>query len=365
MPIFSAIMIVLIIGLAMGRPCMANDLQDYSTWNSVGKRAAKEAFLLMDFKLFPFELETLEKNFIAMTNAGFAEINSQTTEGCLDGLSQETGVSRGRKSLQEIHTHPGKPLFFAIYHKESGLCAYLQVDPKFEDSSMDPSEMEATDLFSKMSIMNIKAENLFDNPEQAGQKFDDKIFGGNEFAVVTILNAVDAGAPNYAIRSFEFHDHYCPGVTSGIMMAQYVKEHLPMQTPSDSYFVQGIQPWCKEDALMVMLNATPGKGGYAVTYPTAEDKAGWWSEFQDVVNIIYRKNGDTGIWDGLALGFQFGDTGCPSYDNSILDKLCKDLWYLDKLDTPEDFVFEIVSFEMPEVSGPKDWARPGLDLLAE
>jgi formylmethanofuran dehydrogenase subunit E-like metal-binding protein len=34
---------------------------------------------------------------------------------------------------------------------------------------------------------------------------------------------------------------------------------------SDTCFVQGIQPWCKDDALMIMLNTTPGKTGYAVT----------------------------------------------------------------------------------------------------
>jgi formylmethanofuran dehydrogenase subunit E-like metal-binding protein len=51
------------------------------------------------------------------------------------------------------------------------------------------------------------------------------------------------------------------------MMADYVKKHLPLEQ-GGSYFVQSVQPWCKEDALLIMLNATPGKGGYAVTYPT-------------------------------------------------------------------------------------------------
>ena len=361
----TAAMVVLLIGSTTLRPCMASDLQDYSTWRSVGKRAAKEGLALMKFDgLSPWQLATFGKNLIAMTNAGFAEINGNTTEGCLDGLSQATGASRGMNSLLEIQSLPGKPLFFALYHKGSGLCAYLQVNPSFANSNADPSEMEASALFSKMSVLNVKAENLFANPDRAAEKFAEKIFGGSEFAIVTILNAVASGAPTYAIRSFEFHDHYCPGVTSGIMMAQYVKKHFPMQTPNDSYFVQGIQPWCKEDALMVMLNATPGKGGYAVSYPTADDMAGWWSEFTDAVNIVYRKNGDTGIWDGMVLGFQWGETECPSYNNSVIDKLCMDLWYLDKLDAPEDFVYEILAFQLPQGVGPKDLARPGFDPMA-
>jgi hypothetical protein len=27
-----------------------------------------------------------------------------------------------------------------------------------------------------------------------------------------------------------------------------------------------VDPWCKEDALLVLLNATPGKKGYAISY---------------------------------------------------------------------------------------------------
>ncbi len=357
--------VALLVGSATAPPCMASDLDDYSTWSTVGKRAGKEALALMNFQeISPWQLITFGDNLIAMTNAGFAEIDGYSTQGCLDGLSQAMGVSRGMNSLLEIQSHPEKSLFFAVYHKTTGRCVYLQVDPDFAASDAAVSTMDASVLFSKTSVVNIKAEYLFANPDTAAAAFAATPFNGNEFRIVTILNAVDSGAPTYAIRSFEFHDHYCPGVTSGIMIAQYVKKHFAMQTASDSYFVQGIQPWCKEDALMVMLNATPGKGGYSVTYPTDDDKAGWWSEFTDAVNIVYRKNGNTGIWQGLILGFQWGETDCPAYDNSLLDKLCMDMWYLDKLDAPEDFVYEILSFELPEGVTPKDMARPGYDPMA-
>ena len=89
-----------------------------------------------------------------------------------------------------------------------------------------------------------------------------------------------------------------------------------------------------------------------------------WSEFSDAVNIVYRKNGGTGIWDGMVLVFQWGETDCPGYNNSVIDKLCMDLWYLDKLDAPEDFVYEILAFQLPKGLGPKDLARPGFDPMA-
>ena len=62
------------------------------------------------------------------------------------------------------------------------------------------------------------------------------------------------------MRAFEFHDHYCPGVTSGVLMIQYLKKHFP--PGKRGYCVHTIDPWCKEDALLVLLNATPCKKGY-------------------------------------------------------------------------------------------------------
>ncbi len=114
---------------------------------------------------------------------------------------------------------------------------------------------------------------------------------------------------------------------------------------------------------MVMLNATPGKSGYAVIYPTDEDKAKWTTEGQEAVTIVYRKNADTGLWNGLVLGFTWGDTGCPDYGSSVITKLCSDLWYLARMDQPETFVKVIRQFQLPEGAQPKDYARPGVDPM--
>lgn len=332
---------------------------EYALWRSVGKRAAEEGLALMKTK----GASPSAANLIVLSNAGYAEIDGRTTQGFLDGLTEMTGASRGRNRLLEIHSHPDKALYAALYDMESGLCAYAQVNPFLAAFTVPPSEMAASDIFSILNVQNIDSDYLFANPAEAGARFDEKIFGGNEFAVVTIANAVVAGAPAYAVRSFEFHDHYCPGVTSGIMMAQYVKRNFAMRTPSDAYFVQGIQPWCKEDALMVMLNATPGKSGYAVSYPTNDDKAKWLPEAANVSTIVYRKNGETGLWDGIALAYAGGATGCPSYGNTVIDKLCADLWYLERMDQPETFISVVKEFQLPQGVEPKAYARPGVDPM--
>ena len=273
---------------------------------------------------------------IVLTNAGYAEVNGESTQGALDGLSEITGASRGKNTLLEIHSTAWDHLWFAVYEKNSGHCAYLEIDPvkagkvKNEKSDISPS------LFKIVSMERIDAEFLYKHPSEYKEKFDARIFGGNEFRIITIANAVAADAPAYAVRTFEFHDHYCPGVTSGILMAEYLKKYFPVQ--KGGYFVHSVEPWCKEDALLVLLNATPGKKSYAVSYPNDEDKQKRTAEAKNASTIIYRQNKNTEKWEGIVLAFEMAKTSCPDTGNSVIDKLCADLWYLKHMEKPEDFV---------------------------
>ncbi len=330
---------------------LASEDSAYRRWKSLGADAAARA--LSELKARGASPDP--NDLIALTNAGYAEIQGESTMAAIDGISALSGVSRGKNSLIEVQSASEKPLWFAVYDPDSGLCAYLQTETLPQADTPAP--------FSLVSVETIAAETLFADPYPYAARFDQKIFGGNAFRVVTIANAAAKGAPSDAIRAFEFHDHYCPGVTSGIMMAKYVKTYLPLTGPNDSYFVQAVAPWCKEDALMVMLNATPGKRGYAVTYPTDEDTARWLPQAQDAATVIYRKNGDTGLWDGMVLGFSWAETGCPETGNSVIDKLCSDLWYLERMDQPESFVTVIKEFTLPQGVSPKDYARPGVDPM--
>ncbi len=350
---FKAVWVIGLILMAIGSSevsaASANDAV-YNFGKLIGELAVSESLKNMYGKgVIPDS-----DNLIVMSNAGYAEIGGYSTQAALDGLSS-IGVSRGRLNLLEIHSAFNMPLWFAIYDKASGLCSYLQVNPALT---------QIADLFSINTIEKINAEHLYANAAAYNEKFNKGIFGGNEFRIVTIMNAIAKGAPTYAARAFEFHDHYCPGITSGILMVNYLKKQFSL-TSGGSYFVQGIQPWCKEDALMVLLNATPGKTGYAAVYANAADIATWKTEAKDAANIIYRQDGKTKKWDGVVLGFIWAtDTGCPNYDNNgTITKLCSDLWYLNRMDQPELFVKEIKRFDLPEGLAPKDWARPGVDPM--
>ena len=326
----------------------------YAPMKAIGKLAAVEARNLLRAET----RRVLNRNdVIVLSNAGYAEIGGKSTMGALDGLSEVFRVSRGNNTLIEVHSTPGRPLWFAVFDARSGYCAYLQVK-----SSAVGGAQKALDLFEKRIAAKIDPETLYASDPNIPFKFgDDNV--DNTFGIVTIANGVAFGVPSYVTRSLEFHDHYCPGVTSGILIANYVKKYFADKgvTPK-GYFSHGLQPWCKEDALMVMLNATPGKSGYTVTYSTADDRSNW--DYPTAVNIVYGQLPD-GSWEGLILNVTLASstqTGC-TYTNGTISRLCADLWYLDKLEKPEDFVTLLKSFTLPASDHPKNYARPGMDIM--
>lgn len=343
--------------------CMAAGPQGdprYELWKAVGEEAAARALTMIMKKT---RHAPVRKHLIVLTNAGYAEVRAESTMAALDGLGHVTKASRGSLTLLEIHALPESPLWFAVFDRKSGYCAYLQVDPDEVSRHGQRLGIRPLKLFGICSIERIDAAYLFKNRGKWPMNF-----GGNTFRIVTIANSVAAGAPAYAVRAFEFHDHDCPGVTSGILMASFAKRYFA-ESGSGSYFVQGLQPWCKEDALLVMLNATPGKSGYGVTYPG--DGTGAWPElYRNAHNIIYHHNENTNLWEGVVLQFVWGDTShCNVYkdakgvDKGGISKLCMDLWYLNHMNAPENFVKPLYKFTLKEGDHPRNYARVGLDIM--
>jgi formylmethanofuran dehydrogenase subunit E-like metal-binding protein len=329
----------------------------YTRWKTVGQFAADLSLEMIQNAGSAPE----KKNLIVLTNAGYSEMFGMPTQGALDGLAAATGASRGKNTLVEIHAAAWDPLWVAVHDPASGWCTYLEMArPDTSDPHQFPDAV-SPDIFGIRTVERIDAGYLFQHAEAFETRMAGRIFGDNAFRVITIANAVASGAPAHVIRAFEFHDHYCPGVVSGILTAGYVQAHFP---PGRSgYFVHGIDPWCKEDALMTLLNATPGKKKYAVSYPTKTDRANRLQEVETAATIVYRQDDQTKKWEGIVLGFDWADTACPKTGNVIIDKLCIDLWYLERIDSPETFVKVLKTVILPDGVSPMDWAGPGIDPL--
>ncbi|MGD9158783.1 MAG: FmdE family protein [Desulfobacteraceae bacterium] len=351
---YTSTVVIIALILTIHGICLGSDnTTQYAKWETTGKMAAEKALALIKNAAS----KPKKRNLIVLTNAGYSEAGGELTQGALDGLAAVTGVSRGKNTLVEIHSAPWAPLWFAFYDKGSGYCAYLEANAPEKDSQKMPS----AGMFSISSVERIDADYLYGHADEYKSKFKNKIFNGNEFRILTIANAIAQGAPVYVVRSVEFHDHYCPGVNSGIVMSNYIKKNFP---PDDEgYFIQSVTPWCKEDALQVMLNVTAGKKSYIIYHPSDADLAARKPEFKDVSTIVYRHDKKSNTWQGIALKFVWAGTKFTSTGNQLIDKMRNALWYLDYLDRSEDFVKVVKSFQLPEGVTPKDWARPGIDPL--
>jgi formylmethanofuran dehydrogenase subunit E-like metal-binding protein len=347
---------------------------EYFFWNKIAKRSAIQAWKMMGHKPLP-------KNSIVLTSAGYSVIDGYTTEACLDGLRLFTGSSAGKGSLISVHRKRNSPLWFFFYDKKTGYGVYCEIN-----SSLLSSKLSCLDSFPPKKISNklakipvdalynilcierINADYMLSNLEEWNENFSDKIFGGNEFSITTIVNIIEKNAPYDLIRSAMFHDHLCPGLTSGYLLANYIEEHFPIDQ-SSKYFYFSLPPWCKDDAIQILLNTTPGKRSYAVTYLTQEDKDRLKDEYQNIAGIFFRKN-DNGIWEGSVLDFDF-DLAREMMDidwNGMYwweSRLLMNIGFLPYLETPETFISELKGFFLEEGVEPKNFANPGVDVLEE
>lgn len=149
---FYWIVVLAIIALAHQGICgefQTNSKRPLSTcerWEAVGKFAAERSIdLIKKAASVP-----QKGNMIVLTNSGYAEVNGESTQGSLDGLASVAGASRGRNTLVEINSSSWAPLWFAVYDKSSGYCAYLELD------SSKAAEI-AADAASSMALFRISA----------------------------------------------------------------------------------------------------------------------------------------------------------------------------------------------------------------
>ena len=151
--------------------------KEYRVWKAIGARVAWESSQLTGQR-------PGTDDPIALTNAGYAEIDGYSTQGCMDGLTWRLGVTRGSNTLLEIHSRYDKALWFFIYYKKSGVGVYLEVNPEvipglvnnadkhgFSQIAGNKLRIPASQLFTRTAVEKIKAEHLFANTEEYNEKF--------------------------------------------------------------------------------------------------------------------------------------------------------------------------------------------------
>ena len=310
--------------------------------NLLGWRAAEIAKEKLSFDKYDPEV-------LAMTDASFAivggEAGGKTTEKCVDGVIASTGCTIGNGNLLLIHRSKEKPLWFAFFNNATGECVYLEVDNSvFALSTGEFNALSDEEVFTTIVKENISAEEIFNNQDEWNAKKNAKVFNGNEFSLITIANVWAAGAPYEFLKAVEFHNHVCPGLSSGYVIVRYLDENLPLQSSSDRYEIIGCPPWCKDDAIQVIFDKTVGKR-YVAMHLTGEDR----EQLPGVAGIYIRWNGTANTGDGLVLKsdstpakakYEYNFTS----DYSWIGKLSRALFYGAHFDEPELFVSTMHEF---------------------
>ncbi|MHC1574683.1 MAG: FmdE family protein [Candidatus Methanogasteraceae archaeon] len=262
-----------------------------------------------------------------LTDAGYVKVNGETTQGCIATLRTETGCSVGDGNLLTIHRAVNKPLWFVIFDNATKDCVYA---------------VYTNGAFNATTV-NIDGENATTSDGWNAMK---DALGSDAFTIVTIANACGYGAPYDFLKCVEFHNHFCPGVTSGYMLADYLLEEYPLGA-GEKYVVISCPIWCKDDALQVMLDTTVGKRGiFAKNMPEHDN-------IENAAGIYIVWNGTLGSGTGHVLSFDFDrarnvsnvtESDFETYP--MASRIKMDWGMMPYLNQPETFISTIYTFNV-------------------
>lgn len=239
-------------------------------------------------------LPKVDKRLLVLTNAGYGQVGSQTTEAFLDLAQEVTGCSPGRRSLLAVHTSIQEPLWASLYRKDTGKMVFFKWTGKgFERQAIDASPARI-----------LTAEGW--------KEASSGLIGQKLFSVASLSVAWAVEPPWTLLLAATFHDHFCPGVNSGYIAGQYLMEKLPLG-PGDQYVFVTAPGKCAADALQVMFNSTAGKtSGYTVAISDKSlEKYAKGGVPPSIVAMRVNRKSDT--CEGRVLGFDwekaYADTG--------------------------------------------------------
>jgi len=217
----------------------------------------------------------------ALTDAPYVKLKGKTAHEYVDVIREETGCSIGKGNLLFFQRPVGHPLIIAIHREDSGDAVVIV--PDSDDA--------------KTVRFNIKGDTAAD-PKQYGEIM--KLLKGDTFSILSILTSHARGAPYDFLKCCEHHNHLCPGVTAGYLIAQLIQKKYPLGQ-GERYIWFACPPWCKDDAVSTTLDLTPGKRNLYVK-DMAEDQPiqgqrGQWAGIMVLWNAKNKK--------GRAIALQF------------------------------------------------------------
>ncbi|MDD4248780.1 MAG: FmdE family protein, partial [Methanosarcina sp.] len=147
------------------------------------------------------------------------------------------------------------------------------------------------------------------------------------------------------MQCLELHNHFCPGVSSGYVLANWMEDNYPLED-GVSYTVFSSPQWCKDDVFLKRWDATPGTGGIWVSELTDEQIE---AIDNSLAGIFVVKDKNAGTLKAVVLGYDSdlvsAQCGAKENDPAWVSKYLKDLWLMDP-DNWEGLVTEIAVIDI-------------------
>lgn len=245
------------------------------------------------------------------------------------------------ENLLVVQNARNAPLWFSFFNKSTGNCTFIEVSYGDENEiSYQVTENIDFDKLSKNKT-SIAAWN---------EKVNSTVFDGREFAILTISNGWATGKLDYELmQCLQLHNHFCPGVSSGFVLADWMEENYPLEK-GVSYTVFSCPNWCKEDVFVKRWDASPGKGGIFVSSLKDEEIE---AIGKSPAGIFVVTNKSAGTMKAVVLGFNFdvarAECGAKKDDPAWISKYLSDLWLMDRENwDKEGLVTEIAVIDIDE-----------------
>jgi len=290
---------------------------------------------------------------LCITNAGYASWQGKDTLAEIQPLEDKFGCSLGKGNLFSVHSRMDARPWFILTKKSKdtslrSVCG--TIDEKGVLTVSDPVEVALTKDLDNGKIKSVCGE-------LAG-------------SAVGFSNTWNAKAPWHLVQGALFHNHFCPGVTSGYIIAKWILKNIPLGE-GESYMIIGLPQWCKEDSLITALDVTPGKRGYYAMKWTDDQKAAMpentTKDFAGLFVKVSNKESKFVSATVYALGFvfhkeeflkQLGEDKHPDFFNLHLL-----LWSLKRMDDPSYFVSVLKEKTITDEKEFEQLTAPGGDPL--
>jgi len=197
-------------------------------------------------------------------------------------------IARGLYPLYNmlyVHSMINDNLWILAYRNDTHKALYLEVSRDAIAHAIGMvknggSIEEAVKYVIRKGIAKISVFNLdIDEIVEEGKKDPDRVWKElvketdrlRAFSILTIVAVWSKGAPQELLLSAELHNHVCPGLISGVLMIDFLMKRGYV-SPKSKIYVVAVPVWCKDDAFVQLLDATPGKRRISVKLLTKKEE---------------------------------------------------------------------------------------------